>query len=308
MITIGSIHIESTLVLAPIAGYTDSPFRRIARRHGAGFVVTELISSEGVVRKNKKTMELLRFHEEERPFGIQLFGNSAEVMADAAVMIEELKPDFIDLNMGCPATKVCKSGMGSGSALLLDPLKVENIAKNVVHRVKVPVTAKIRLGWDDTTLNYRDNVKALEAAGVSLIAVHGRTRAQRYKGKADWNAIKEINELAAVPVVGNGDICSYEEAMDRLRFTGCPVVMIGRGAIGKPWVFSGKEPTIQEQVEHIMEHLELMIEFYGDRGIILMRKHMVKYIHDFRNASKIRGKLVISTDKGEIYEILSELY
>ncbi len=292
-------------MLAPIAGFTDSPFRRIARRHGAGLVVTELVSADGIVRNNRKTMDLLGFHEEERPVAIQIFGNSVDIMSEAAVIVESLGPDIIDINMGCPARRICASG--SGAALLLDPVKVYEITEGIVKRVRIPVTAKIRIGWDHGSLSYSDTVKALEDAGVSMIFVHGRTRAQQYSGLADWNIIRAITEKARVPIVGNGDIRSYEEARERMTISGCQAVMIGRGAIGNPWIFSGISPTSAEIVDQIKKHMDLMIELHGGRGIMLMRKHFVRYIHAFPGAKHIRKDLVVANDRDTICSILDSL-
>jgi nifR3 family TIM-barrel protein len=305
MINLGNITAAGRLMLAPVAGFTDSPYRRIARRYGAGLVVTELISAEGIVRANRKTMDLLSFSEDERPVAIQIFGNNPDVMAEAGAIAEGLGPDIIDINMGCPARRICASG--SGAALLLEPKKAHDIAEQIVKRVKIPVTAKIRTGWDHNSLNYTDLVKALEDAGVSMIFVHGRTRAQQYGGSADWDVIREIAEMSRVPIVGNGDIRSYEDALKRMEFSGCPAVMIGRGAIGNPWIFSGATPSMASVVAAIKEHLDMMIECYGDRGIILMRKHFVRYIHAFPGAKHIRRDLVVATDRDEIYRILDSL-
>ncbi|HOT45906.1 MAG TPA: tRNA dihydrouridine synthase DusB [Spirochaetota bacterium] len=305
MITLGNITLAGPLMLAPIAGFTDSPFRRIARRHGAGLVVTELISAEGIVRNNRKTMDLLAYNEEERPVAVQIFGNRADIMAEAAAIVEGLGPDVIDINMGCPARRICASG--SGAALLLDPGKVFRIADSMVKRVRVPVTAKIRIGWDHGTLTCFETVKALEDAGVSMIVVHGRTRAQQYGGSADWNVIRSIAEKARVPIVGNGDIRSHGEARERMAFSGCPAVMIGRGAIGNPWIFSGTMPAPAEIVDQIKNHLDLMIEANGDRGIMLMRKHFVRYIHAFRGARHIRKDLVVANDRETVHKILDSL-
>jgi tRNA-dihydrouridine synthase B len=305
MINLGTITAAGPLMLAPIAGFFDSSFRRIARRHGAGLTVTELVSAEGIVRMNRKTADLLRFHPEERPLAVQVFGNRPDLMAEAAAVVEGLGPDFIDINMGCPARRICNSG--SGAALLLDPEMAHSIAAAMVKRVKLPVTAKIRIGWDDVRRGYRDVVKALEDAGVAAIFVHGRTRAQQYAGTADWDVIAEIAAMARVPVVGNGDIRTHAEALERMAASGCAAVMIGRGAIGNPWIFSGRVPSLAEVVAQIKEHLDVMIDFYGERGIVLMRKHIVRYIHAFRGAKHVRRDLVVSEDRGEIHRILDLL-
>jgi tRNA-dihydrouridine synthase B len=305
MIQLGRIIAAGPLMLAPIAGFTDSPYRRIARRHGAGLTVTELVSAEGIVRMNRKTADLLRFHDEERPIAIQIFGNRPDVMADAAAVVEGMGPDIIDINMGCPARRICNAG--SGAALLLDPDKMFAIASGIVKRVRLPVTAKIRIGWDHETLTYREAVKALEDAGVSCIFVHGRTRAQQYGGRADWDVIREIVGLTSLPVVGNGDITTHGEALARMESSGCRGVMIGRGALGNPWIFSGEVPGTAEVIARIKEHLDLMIEYCGERGIILMRKHFVRYIHAFPGARVVRKELVRAATRDEVYRILDSI-
>jgi tRNA-dihydrouridine synthase B len=299
------IKLKSPLLLAPIAGYTDSPFRKICIKHGCGLTMTELISAEGIIRKNKKTMELLSFTDEERPLAIQIFGRKPDVMGEAASVVESFKPDIIDINMGCPARKVC--GSGNGAYLLTDPDLIFRITESVVKSTSIPVTAKIRTGWDDNSLNYMEVVKALEAAGVTFIAVHGRTRAQQYSGFADWNIIREICSGTKVPVIGNGDIDSYEKAYEMMKFSGCRAVMIGRGAIGNPWIFSGKNPGIPEIIQQVKEHLDMMFEEYGNRGINMMRKHIVKYISGIKNAAKARSLIVQAEDKNEIFKILDTL-
>ena len=306
-VNLGKIEVSSGILLAPVAGFTDSPFRRIARRHGAGLVVTELVSAEGIVRKNRKTEALLKFHADERPLAIQIFGKDPSVMAHAAAVVGEYKPDLIDLNMGCPSPKICNAGNGSGAALLLHPDKIEAIAKAVVQSVKIPVSAKIRIGWDEKNKNFLEVIKALEQGGISLVFVHGRTRSQYYGGTADWDAIRAIREESSIPVVGNGDIGSLDEAQDRINSSGCPAVMIGRAALGNPWIFCGTKPSIREIVDQAKEHLGMMLDFYGERGLILMRKHFVKYVHAVRNASKIRSRLVTSTQRDEINDLLDTL-
>ncbi len=296
------------LFFAPLAGYSDSPARRIARRHGCGPVITELVSSEGIIRHNKKTLDLLRFHEEERPLGIQLFGRSPEVMGEAAAIVEkEYGPDFIDINLGCPARRVIRGGEGAGSALLREPERVRRIAGRIRERITIPLSAKIRTGWDNNTRNYHEVVRALEEGGVSFIIVHGRTVAQKYAGEADWNIIGEIAEFSKLPVVGNGDIDSYDGAQERLKSSGCSGVMIGRGAVGNPWIFSGERPGVEEIVRQVREHLDLMIGFHGEKGIRLLRKHYTGYIHSFKNAAKIRRSLVTAESREEIIKILDSL-
>ena len=304
-VRLGRLNAAGPIMLAPIAGFTDSPFRRIARRYGAGLVVTELISADGIVRMNRKTAELLRFAPEERPIAVQIFGNRPDVIAEAAARVEELGPDCIDLNMGCPARRVC--GSGSGAALLLEPKKIYGIASEVVKRVGLPVSAKIRIGWDAGFMTYRETARALEDAGVSFITVHGRTKAQGYGGTADWNVIAEIASVSRVPIVGNGDIRSHEEAWQRLASSGCRAVMIGRGALGNPWVFSGEAPSLPDIAAQIVEHLEMMLSHYGDRGLILMRKHAAHYLRRFHGARHLRSLLVTAEDVSTFCEIVRAL-
>lgn len=270
--------------------------------------MTELVSAEGIVRNIRNVVSLMHFTEEERPLGIQIFGNNADVISDAAVIAESLNPDFIDINMGCPARNVV--GSGSGSALIVDPLKAESIAAAVVKKVKIPVSVKIRIGWDESTKNYLEVSKRLEGAGISFLIVHGRTRSQFYSGRADWNAITQICSGLQIPVIGNGDISSAKEAELKIAESGCVAVMAGRGALGNPWIFSGTGHDLSMMKKQIKEHYELMIDYYGRRGIILMRKHSVKYIHNFRNSSHARSMMIRSENLDEIYgalEILEDI-
>lgn len=302
---LGRLQIHSPLVLAPMAGYTDSPFRRIARAHTAGFTVTELVSSEGIVRNNKKTKKLLYFTGEERPLGIQIFGNKPDVMETAARIVETLGPDFIDINMGCCSQKICQGGMGA--ALLKDAVLLGKIAATVVRAVNVPVSAKIRIGWDFSSLNFREVIRALEDAGVDFVSVHGRTRSQMFSGRADWNIIAEITEVSRIPIIGNGDITSYDDALRHMQEFGCAAVMIGRSAVGNPWIFSGKKPALSGIIEQIIAHLDAMIEHYGEYGVVLMRKHMVKYIHSFHGAAHLRVRLLQVKEREELVLLLKEI-
>ncbi len=305
MISVKGLSPDGELILAPMAGYTDMVFRAIARRHGAALTMTELISAEGIVRNNKKTRKLMEFTDSERPLGIQIFGNSPGVMGEAARAVESLGPDFIDINLGCCSQKICSGGMGA--ALLKDPPALGRIVESVVRATSLPVSAKIRIGWDFSSRNYRDVVSALEDAGVDFISVHGRTRSQMYSGRADWDIIAEIARSFRLPIVGNGDIISHNEALSRLAESGCAAVMVGRGAVGNPWIFSGGIPSFSEVAGQVKEHMEAMIGRYGEYGIILMRKHLVKYIHGFHNAAKARTALLRSTEKEEIEAILDGL-
>ncbi len=307
MIFADSFEVESDAVLAPIAGYTDSPFRRIARKHGAGFTVTELISAEGLVRRNEKTMKMLEFSLDEQPIGIQLFGRDPAVIAEAARIAEQMGPAFIDINMGCPATSVVKGGKGGGASLMLEPELAGTIVREVRDSVKLPVSAKIRTGWNSSEGSWEPLVRELCKSGVSFITVHGRTKVQGYSGRADWEVISQVCGVSTVPVIGNGDVLSLEEAAERKDRSGCALVMIGRAACGNPWVFSGRKPTITEICGQMREHLAMNMEFYGDYGHVLMRKHMGRYIHGVRGASSVRNALVTAHGPAEILDILKRL-
>jgi len=267
--------------------------------------MTELISSEGIVRNDRKTKELMSFSDDERPLAIQIFGNKPDIMGAAAAKAALLRPEIIDINMGCPAKKVCASG--NGASLLKDPDLIFNITERVVKSVSIPVTAKIRTGWDNDSLNYLDVIKALEAGGVTFITVHGRTRAQHYSGYANWDIIREICSKSNVPIVGNGDIDSYEKAYEMIKFSGCKAVMIGRGALGNPWIFSGKSPSVDEIIMQIKEHIDLMIDDCGEKAILMMRKHIVKYIHGIKNAARVRREIVTAKNRDELFKILDTM-
>jgi tRNA-dihydrouridine synthase B len=298
MLQIGKLKITGNIALAPLAGYSDSPFRQIAKTHGAALTVTELISADGIIKTNRKTKVLLRFTEEERPFGIQLFGNNPDIMAEAAKRAEELGPDFIDINLGCSVRRVLRGG--SGAALLSEPELLGRIATGMVKAVRLPVSAKIRLGADANSKNYIEIVNILQDSGIAFIAVHGRTRSQGFKGEVDWNAITEIKAMSKIPVIGNGDIKTYEEAIAKLKSSGCDAVMIGRAAVGNPWIFNGYIPAYGAIIDQIKKHLDLMLYFYGERGMKLFRKHIVKYIKGMKDSARLRALLVNANTKEEI--------
>jgi len=299
---IGNIHCETPFMLAPLAGLTDSPMRRICRRRGASMVWTEMVSAEGLVREGPKSFELLAFAEEERPIAFQIFGARPEAMAGAASRAAELSPDVIDINVGCPAKKVVRGG--SGSALMREPALLKEIASAVVEAAGRPVTAKIRSGWDERSLNAVEVAALLEECGVSAVAVHPRTRAQGFKGSADWSVIREVASAVSIPVIGSGDVRTPADALRMLDTTSCAAVMIGRGAVGNPWVFSDAETlrrtgraagsrTLVETLEVAIEQLDLMVGAKGEhRGVTEMRKHLVAYLRGFHGASALRAELV----------------
>lgn len=303
MILCGDIILNSPFVLAPLAGYTDLPFRELCREHGASLGFTELISAEAVSRNNRKTLKLMEISGKERPVGIQLFGKNPEALIHAAAVAENLyHPEIIDLNCGCSVTKV--SGHGSGAALLKDPALIAKIISGIKSKVTCHVSAKIRLGWEDSNKNYREVIAALCDSGVSFITVHGRTRSQKFSGSADWDTIAEIASFSPVPVIGNGDIDRYETALKRLNESGCKAVMIGRAAIGNPWIFSGKTPSLKERAETAKAHFLAMTSYYGDYGLVLARKHLSRYFHGFERAAALRGELVKAETAEKVLRII----
>lgn len=299
---IGDVSLDSPFVLAPLAGYTDGPMRRIARRFGASMVWTEMVSAEGAVRGSRKTLELLAFDASERPIAFQIFGARPEVMARAAVLVGRLRPDLIDVNAGCPARKVVRAG--SGAALMTDLTLLGETVRAVVEATDLPVTAKIRSGWDEGAINAAEAARVLQEAGVSAIVVHPRTRSQGFKGRADWSVIAEVRRSVGVAVIGSGDVRTPDDALRMLDETSCDGVMIGRAAVGDPWIFrrsrglarTGRAPappSLSEKLRVAIEHLDLMVEIKGQRrGVFEMRKHIVAYLRGFPGASNLRAELV----------------
>ena len=277
------------LLLAPMEDVSDPPFRALCKKHGADVMYTEFISSEGLIRDAAKSVQKMDIFEYERPIGVQIFGSDEESMVKAAQIIEEVQPDLIDINYGCPVKKVaCK---GAGAALLQDVPKMVRLTKAVVNAVKIPVTVKTRLGWDDTTKNIYETAERLQDIGIEALTIHGRTRSQMYKGPADWTLIGEVknNPRMRIPIFGNGDIDSPEKAMLFKKMYGVDGVMIGRAAIGYPWIFNEIKrymcdqvqelpPTIAQRIAAVEEHLEFSIRWKGERvGIAEMKRHYTNY-------------------------------
>lgn len=314
---IGSVRLENNVILAPMAGVCDLPFRRIAKEMGCGLVVAEMVSDKGLIYGNEHTLEMLAIDPAERPLSIQIFGSEPKIMAKAAQIVEEHGADIIDINMGCPTPKIVKNG--EGSALMRNPQLAYEIVAAVVAAVKVPVTVKMRTGWDHSHLNAPDIAKLAEQAGASAVAVHGRTREQFYTGKADWDMICKVKEAVKIPVIGNGDIWRPEDAAQMLEQTGCDAVMIGRGAQGNPWIFREvthylktgqllEAPTIAERLSVIERHFDDLVAFKGEYvGIREMRKHAAWYTHGLPHAAELRKRFNQAETKADFLQVMDHL-
>ena len=313
---IGKIKLDTPLALAPMAGITDLPFRLICRRLGCGMTVSEMVSAKGLLYKNVKTTEMLRIDAGERPTAIQLFGSVPEELAEAARLVEASGADIIDFNMGCPVPKIVNNG--EGSALMKNPELAHAILVAMVQAVKIPVTVKFRAGWDDAHRNAVEIAKAAEAAGVSAVAVHGRTRQQFYEGKADWQIIADVKKAVKVPVFGNGDIFTVADGLRLREETGCDGLMIGRGADGNPWLFRelaaalrGEElpaaPTLEERLAQAAEHLAMLIAYKGEHiSVKEMRRHISAYLKGLPHAAEFRGRFHKVDTQEQFLELLAE--
>lgn len=313
---IGNVILKNNILLAPMAGITNLPFRIMCEKFNPGLVCTEMVSSKGLFYDDKKTEELLNMKNEKRPVAVQIFGNDMEAMAYSAKKISKIA-DIIDINMGCPAPKVVKNG--DGSKLMLDIELSRKIIQAVVENSSVPVTVKIRKGWDKDHINCIEFAKMAEQAGVCAITIHGRTRDEFYSGTADWEIIKKLKQEVSIPVIGNGDIKSPQDALKMFEFAGVDGIMIGRAAIGNPWIFmqiqeylqNGKmiEISNEKRLKIILEHIELQVEELGENtGIKEMRKHMTYYLKGLKDASAIRQKMNTIETKNELVECITEYF
>ena len=318
---IGKIDIDKAVLLAPMEDVTDLPFRLICKRMGADIVYTEFVNSDGLVRGTRKTHAKMLFMDEERPMGIQIYGGDPHSMVGAAEMAESLKPDLIDINCGCWVRDVAMRGAGAG--LLRDLPKMESLAKAVVNAVRVPVTLKTRLGWDADSIRILDVARMCEQVGIAALTVHCRTREQGHKGLVDYSWIPRIKEVVSIPIIVNGDIVTPENVADVFASTGADAVMIGRGAVTNPWIFSHAkhfmatgtilpEPTVLERVNLLREHLHLAVQYKGERvGVIELRKHYSGFLRGLPHVSTIRHELMQFTEAAPILDHLTrflELY
>ena len=298
---IGDVSLKNNLILAPMAGVTDLPFRLLCKEQGAGLLCMEMVSAKAIYFNNKNTEELLTIDDREPPVSLQLFGSDPDIISEMAKKIENRPFSILDINMGCPVPKV--AGNGEGSALMKNPKLVEEIVSKTAKAIKKPVTVKIRKGFDDEHINAVEIARIAESAGAAAVAVHGRTREQYYSGKADWNIIRQVKEAVKIPVIGNGDVTSPEAARQLMETTGCDGIMIGRGAQGNPWIFrqilhwmeTGEEepkPDLEEVKAMILRHARMLVEYKGAyTGIREMRKHVAWYTAGYPNSAKLRARV-----------------
>lgn len=315
MLKIGDVELKNQVVLAPMAGVCNPAFRLIAKEFGTGLVCAEMVSDKAILNGNKRTREMLFVDEREKPLSLQIFGGDRASLVEAAKVVDqETNADIIDINMGCPVPKVTKCD--AGARWLLEPNKIFEMVSAVVGAVSKPVTVKMRIGWDSEHIYVIDNAKAVEQAGAQAVTVHGRTREQLYTGTADWNYIRQVKENVSIPVIGNGDVGSPEDAKRMLDETGCDGVMIGRGALGNPWMLyrtieylkSGQllpEPGLNEKIKIAVLHMDRLADLKGEKVAVKeMRKHLAWYLKGFQGAARIKDAIMEETRRNEMVQIL----
>ena len=317
---IGNVEIKNRIVFAPMAGISNESFRSIIKSMGAGLIYSEMVSNMGIIYNSKNTINILKINDEERPISIQIFGSDVDSFVKASKYVcENAKPDIIDINMGCPVPKVALRSQ-AGSGLLKDPQKIYEIVSAVVNSVDVPVTVKIRAGWNNSTINCVEVAKLIEKAGASAIAIHPRTREQGYSGKADWNLIKSIKESVSIPVIGNGDITTIYDAKRMLDETGCDAIMIGRATIGNPWfirecveyvennnIIDG--PTNKERIDMMVYHYELIKKNEGDKKAILdIKTHALAYLKYIPQSKQLKTEIALCKTEDEFYNCVNKIY
>lgn len=313
---IGNVTLENNVILAPMAGVTDLPFRLLCKEQGAGLLCMEMVSAKAIYYNNKNTEALMEIDQRERPVSLQLFGSDAKIMSEMAKRIEEKPFDILDINMGCPVPKV--AGNGEGSALMKDPKLVREIVSMVVQAIEKPVTVKIRKGFDEDHVNAVEIAKIIEDCGAAAVAVHGRTREQYYSGKADWDIIRQVKEALTIPVIGNGDVTGPESAKKMIQETGVDGIMIGRAARGNPWIFRQireyletgilpEKPTFLEVRDTMLRHARMQLECKGEYiGIREMRKHVGWYTAGYPNSARVRAKINEVESYEELVRLLEE--
>ena len=311
---IGNVTLKNNLILAPMAGVTDLPFRLLCKEQGAGLLCMEMVSAKAILYKNKNTEELLTIDPRENPVSLQLFGSDPDIISEIAKQIEDRPFDILDINMGCPVPKVVNNG--DGSALMKNPKLAGEIIEKTVRAIKKPVTVKIRKGFDEDHVNAVEMAHIAEESGAAAVAVHGRTREQFYSGRADWDIIRQVKERVSIPVIGNGDLLTAEDVIAMEKQTGCDGFMIARGAEGNPWIFrqilhyfeTGEQlpkPDFSEMTEMLLRHAKMQLEFKGEyTGIREIRKHAAWYTAGYKNSSKLRGRI----NEVENYEQLEALF
>ena len=307
---IGNLNLDNRVFLSPMAGVTDLPFRLICKEQDCGMLYTEMVNAKALCYDDKNTKKMLKIEDEEHPVAVQIFGSVPEYMGRAAEIMNQYPNEILDINMGCPAPKVVKNG--DGSALMRNPKLTEEVLTAVVKNSSKPVTLKIRKGWDDNSVNAVEIAKIAEACGISALAIHGRTREQYYSGKADWDIIADIKKAISIPVIGNGDIFTVEDAKSMIEKTNCDAIMIGRGAQGNPWIFkrinhymqTGEilpEPTLEEKITVAKKHLNLAVSEHGEYVAVReMRKHLGWYLKGLKGSAKVRDEINKITSYEEV--------